>query len=162
MLVRLKGAHGCWAWVVPDYTVLTHPSLSEAHCLHYGPDVTMIATAADTRAGALGQLLVMAQCKEGVPPIPDRAIATLAEYVSDKSTTAREGYSRPPRAIGDNTPRGERHPRAKLTEAILEQCRAMRAAGETERAISERFGVSASTIHRALAGQTWRTNTEAL
>ena len=57
--------------------------------------------------------------------------------------------------------RGERRPRAKLTETILAECRAWREAGETERVIAERVGVSQSTIHRALAGQTWRETNQA-
>jgi DNA invertase Pin-like site-specific DNA recombinase len=62
----------------------------------------------------------------------------------------------PPRQGTKDAVRGERHPRAKLSEAILAECRTLKAVGETERAIAKRFGVSQSTLHRALAGQTWR------
>lgn len=159
ILMRLTGAHGCWAWVVPDYTDLTHPSLAAARCLRYGPDVTMITTALGARTGALNQLLVMSRARYGAEAVPPDAIAALRRYVCDKSAPPREGFSKPPRKMGtggSTGPRGENHPGAKLTEAILAEARELRAAGETERAIGERFGVSPSTIHRALAGQTWR------
>lgn len=52
---------------------------------------------------------------------------------------------------------GSEHPKAKLTEDLVRQIRAEYAAGGvTERDLSSRHGVNASTLHRLLIRQTWK------
>jgi hypothetical protein len=53
-------------------------------------------------------------------------------------------------------PRGERHGRAKLTEAdVLEMRRMRRVSGATHDEIGRQFGVSTSTAHNAITGRRW-------
>jgi uncharacterized protein (DUF433 family) len=51
---------------------------------------------------------------------------------------------------------GERHRDAKLTEAIILECRARNAAGETLQELAREFGVSRPALYYALTGKTWK------
>lgn len=51
---------------------------------------------------------------------------------------------------------GTQHPFAKLTESSIVQIRALSRDGLSSRQIASRFGVSRSTISRAVAGKHWR------
>lgn len=51
--------------------------------------------------------------------------------------------------------RGEKHPRAILSESVVREARAIRATGETWLALSKRFGVSPTTIRDAILGISW-------
>jgi hypothetical protein len=51
---------------------------------------------------------------------------------------------------------GERHPCAKLTEADVIEIRRRCAAGEYQRTVARRFGVSQSTVSAAHNRRTWR------
>jgi len=51
---------------------------------------------------------------------------------------------------------GGQHPRAKLTEAGVDEIRQRRAQGEQLRTLADEFGVSVSTIGSAARGDTWR------
>jgi NUMOD4 motif/HNH endonuclease len=68
---------------------------------------------------------------------------THAENVQDK---VRHGTDR----------RGERHPRARLTDEIVRQARERRAAGETVAALSAEYGITPSAMSKAIRGDTWR------
>lgn len=153
ILVRLTGLRGRWAWVVADYTLVTDPRLELAPCLWYGPDVTAIVSLAQAREGALARLLPPDGCL--FPSADPAAVEALSAYVWDKDAGPALA-ARPATARAINYARGERHPRAKLNPAKLEEAKAMRAAGLTEREIGEHFSVAASTVHRALSGQSWR------
>lgn len=50
------------------------------------------------------------------------------------------------------TPRGERHPRAKLTQADVDR---IRARTETARELSENLGVTMNTIYDIRTGKSW-------
>jgi len=50
---------------------------------------------------------------------------------------------------------GERCASAKLTAAIVIECRRRYAAGETQRALAAEFGVDQSSISDAIRGETW-------
>ncbi len=52
--------------------------------------------------------------------------------------------------------RGERHARAKLTEALVREMRARNKAGEKCAALARECGVASSTLSLALRGETWR------
>jgi group I intron endonuclease len=52
--------------------------------------------------------------------------------------------------------RGERHPRAVLTEGTVREVRRLRADGMSGPAIARRFGVHNSSIYLVLNGKTWR------
>ena len=54
------------------------------------------------------------------------------------------------------TRRGERHPRAKLTESDVRLIRTLGAHGLTQRAIAAKFEVSKRAIEAVLTGQSWR------
>lgn len=51
--------------------------------------------------------------------------------------------------------RGKRH-RAKLTAAIVLECRARRVTGEDTGVLASEFGVAKVTMHQAIVGRTWR------
>jgi len=52
--------------------------------------------------------------------------------------------------------RGERNPRAKLTESDVRLIRALGAHGLTQRAIAAKFEVSKRAVEAVLTGQSWR------
>ena len=52
--------------------------------------------------------------------------------------------------------RGERNPRAKLTESDVRLIRTLGAHGLTQRAIAEKFEVSKRAVEAVLTGQSWR------
>lgn len=52
--------------------------------------------------------------------------------------------------------RGECHGRAKLSRAIVAECRARRSSGETIASLARQYQVDASTMSAALVGETWR------
>lgn len=51
--------------------------------------------------------------------------------------------------------RGEANPRAKMTEAKVRRAKRMRDRGRTDAEIAASFGVAATTIWKALNGDTW-------
>lgn len=55
----------------------------------------------------------------------------------------------------DRQPKGERHRKAKLTEAQVLDIRRLYAAGETPLALSRLFNVCAATIVHVATGRTW-------
>jgi len=52
--------------------------------------------------------------------------------------------------------RGVRSPFAKLTDAAVQEIRALRQAGISYQALANRFGVSSTTISRIVDGTAWR------
>lgn len=67
---------------------------------------------------------------------------TPAENIHDK---VRDGIAN----------RGERQGRAKLTVAIVAECKRRFAAGETQTALAREFGVVQQTVSRAITGTNW-------
>jgi len=53
-------------------------------------------------------------------------------------------------------PHGSAKALAKLTEEIVRQCRARRAAGEMPRTMAAEYGVSVPTMYKAITGRTWQ------
>lgn len=51
--------------------------------------------------------------------------------------------------------RGEQHEQAKLTVAIVRECRQRASAGETQAALALEFGVARATMADAIRGRTW-------
>lgn len=54
-----------------------------------------------------------------------------------------------------NPPKGERHPRAKLTESAVLKIKDLIAKNVTKRRIADDFGVTASMITRISSGRSW-------
>ncbi len=54
------------------------------------------------------------------------------------------------------TRRGEKNPRAKLTESDVRLIRTLGAHGLTQRAIAAKFEVSKRAVEAVLTGQSWR------
>lgn len=61
----------------------------------------------------------------------------------------------PDRARDGTTIRGEQHVGAKLTEAIVAECKRRYAAGERQTALASEFGVSRRAISKAISGENW-------
>ena len=57
---------------------------------------------------------------------------------------------------------GEHSVRAKLTDAIVLECRRRYAAGETQTALAEEFGVNSGAMSSAINGRTWGHLTEGI
>ena len=55
-----------------------------------------------------------------------------------------------------NQPKGEKHGRAKLTEANVKEIRRRLAAGEVQRMIAKGFGIAHSTVGKISRGNAWK------
>jgi len=73
---------------------------------------------------------------------------TSAENSAD---TVRDGTYCPPPLLP-----GTSHPLAKLTEAIVAECRNRRARGARVTDLAQEFGVNKATMSNAIRGKTWR------
>lgn len=88
-------------------------------------------------------------------------LGTVADNNADRSRkgrTARPGVGNW-RAYADrsNTPRGETHPRAKLTEAQVREIKRMLADRTlTQRSIAAQFGVTQSSVMMINTGRQWK------
>jgi hypothetical protein len=56
----------------------------------------------------------------------------------------------------ESRPRGESHPRAKMTAVLIRDLKARRAAGESFGALARDTGVSRATVTRAVKGVSWK------
>lgn len=70
-------------------------------------------------------------------------LGTHADNMADKVSKRRQS-------------RGESHGKAKMTEAQVLEMRALHAAGETQKGLAARFGVSKFLIHCVVSGKTWK------
>jgi len=52
-------------------------------------------------------------------------------------------------------PKGESHPRSRLTEASVRAMRVESMRGDSTSVLSERYGISASQVQRIIAGKRW-------
>ena len=147
VLCRVVGFAGHPVWVLPDWTVPDPDSITTARVFRYG---AYICNVSEVDAGGLDQFF------PGLQPPADLAEVAALRCHLHEPLPPRAGVAAAAPQGPIDVLRGERHPRAKLTEAILAECRALKAAGETERSIAKRFGVSPSTLNRALTGKTWR------
>jgi hypothetical protein len=87
------------------------------------------------------------QGRHGPGGVRDNGIANLCwgTPVENSADRERDGTS----------VHGEAHQGAKLTEAIVLECRSRHAAGETQTALAAEFGVRVSTMSHAVRGITW-------
>lgn len=77
-------------------------------------------------------------------------IGTQADNLADMRAKGREGDR------SACLPRGERHHKAKLTEAQVVELRAAYEAGVRGKALGERFGITPTHAQRIATGQSWR------
>ena len=73
-------------------------------------------------------------------------LGTVADNMRDRKNRGRY----------NTQPRGEKHWRARLTEAAIREMMRRRAKGETLKALSEAFGVDCSTVHLIAKGRNWQ------
>jgi hypothetical protein len=67
-----------------------------------------------------------------------------------------EAWGHVPGAVALRQSAGESHHSAKLTDAIVVECRHRHTAGESQRALAREFGVSATVMNQAIRGKTWQ------
>jgi hypothetical protein len=56
----------------------------------------------------------------------------------------------------ESTPRGEKHYSAKLTDAVVLECKRRRRNGESYYSMAREFGVTKSVMREAVLGITWK------
>lgn len=76
-------------------------------------------------------------------------VGTPADNSADMIAKGRSRFN------GPNKPRGERHHKAKLTEADVVSIREAVAAGEFTRAVGLRFGINGATVSGIARGKFW-------
>lgn len=79
-------------------------------------------------------------------------LGTHIENMADAKAKSRPMGPRPG-AVSVNV--GESNPRAKLTRAKVEHIRSAVAAGETQRSVADRFGVSQQAVSKVVHGLRW-------
>ncbi|MCA1668152.1 MAG: HNH endonuclease [Thermomicrobia bacterium] len=77
---------------------------------------------------------------------------THQENMDEAKARVRNGrYTTP-----EHTPRGEGHGNAKLTEAIVQECRMLHARGISCRQLALRYGVNSSTMTKVVQRKAWK------
>jgi hypothetical protein len=75
-------------------------------------------------------------------------------YVGTQKDNMRDMLER--KRLGSRgQPKGQRHAKAKLTDALVMLMRAMAKAGETTDVLADRFKISQTQVRRVVAGRQW-------
>lgn len=82
------------------------------------------------------------------PPCCNPAHLFLGTYADNNRDMARKG-----RAAGGSRLRGDRHHRARLSDAAVAAIRSRHANGETQRRLAAEFGISTSQLHNIVRGK---------
>lgn len=91
--------------------------------------------------------LVMHKCDN--PPCCNPSHLTLGTHQDNATDKMMKGR-------GVCGPSGEKHYKAKLTRSIIDEARRLLDNGESYSKLGKRFGVSGSTINKAILGKTWK------
>lgn len=96
--------------------------------------------------------VIMHKCDN--PPCINKDHLQLGDHNLNELDKTMKGRRTPSPSIShpDKVPRGEKHPRAVLTEAIIDR---IRTSGDSDEQLAKEYGVSRSTIQRANRGTTW-------
>lgn len=106
-------------------------------------------------------MLVCHRCDVPLCVNPDHLfLGTAKENTQDMMRKGRHGCGRGDKHMSrtrpESVPRGERHWRARLTEAQVVDARARQASGETQASIAVDLGVSQSAISLLVSRKRWR------
>jgi hypothetical protein len=131
---RVTKSRGCWSWRGAKSWGYGRIGFGKAHRfsweLHFGPIPK--------------GLFVLHKCDNRQCTNPRHLfLGTQADNLRDMALKGRSAS-------------GERNARAKLTDRTVKLVRQARAKGETLAAIGSRFGVSATTVLRAVRRECWR------
>lgn len=137
----------CWVW--------TGARVKTGNARGYGQFRLFGKTAGAHRAawfvsrGALPSLCVLHKCDGGPAGCvrPDHLVE--GTHHDNSRDMATKGRHRMPLL------RGERHPRAKLTNALIAQIRERVSRGETRAAVARDIGVSRSAVSLVIRGRVW-------
>jgi hypothetical protein len=146
---KVERTDGCWLWTAATtngYGILSVKHRSRAPLkahrvsweIHHGP--------------IPGNMHVLHTCDQRLCVNPDHLwLGTNADNTADRVSKGRTRTW-----ATDRERLGSSHPRAKLTEAIVLESRALwRSGEETSVSLAKRHGVAQATMHAALTGQTW-------
>lgn len=89
------------------------------------------------------------------PPCVNPDHLFLGTVKTNSEDMARKGRGKNQISFADG-PLGDAHPAAKLTEAIVRECRIRAAAGELQPELAREFGVGLGAMHNAIRRRTWK------
>lgn len=140
--VEVRGPDECWPWKA-------HRN-PKGYGLFWDGRKTTTAprVAAELSGMPPGDLFVCHRCDN--PPCCNPRHLFLGDSFANQADCARKGRRK--HLVG------ERHQRARLTAADVEQMRTMRANGVSALAIAKQFGVSKATVSHATLGRNWKSN----
>lgn len=158
---KVKKSEGCWEWQACLSTS------GYGYFFFRGRNCVAHRCIWEMRNGPIpAGLQICHACDNRKCVRPDHLwLGTQQDNITDMFNKGRE--NRPPenRARGlrnghttkpECTPRGEKHGRAKLTLRTLDEIFRRYKIGDSAAKLGEEFGVTRSTIFRALRGETWK------
>lgn len=131
---------GCWLWRGPAGNSFGHGAFCAGEAIHYAHRVSYFLGTGVWPGG--WHVLHSCDVPSCVNPEHLR-LGTHAENTADRVTRGR-------------TSKGDRHPKAKLTEQQVREIRFLDVLGAKQHELAEQYGVSQPTIHRAIKSKNWR------
>jgi hypothetical protein len=151
---RVDKSGECWVWIAGTDTsgygqIRVNNRLTLVHRFSYEIHLGPIPDG----------MLVCHRCDNRRCVRPDHLfLGTHADNAADMVAKGRQatgerwgGFTHP-----ETRPRGERHPKSRLTDELVTELRRRRAAGEGLRSLAREFGMCHNTIGMAIRGQTWK------
>jgi hypothetical protein len=136
---------GCWLWTGAVES-LTGRKLQYAVAFDGKKRVSAHRASWRMHYGEPGGAFVLHKCDQPTCVNPAHLfLGTHAENMADMARKGRRGG-----------PTGERVPNAKLRDADIPELLNLLAAGESQRAVARRFGVSQQAVWFVAHGKTWR------
>lgn len=134
---KSAGPEGCWLWTAGKYKDGYGQFKAFGMCQAHRISWSLVHGAASRDVCVCHRCDVPACCNPS-----HLFLGTGAENTADRDAKGRQS-------------RGERHPRAKLTEGLVVKMRELRRAGATVASLSSEFGVSIALVSLVTRGKLW-------